>query len=42
LRKVNDSITDLLSKIYISDLAETSEHPQSENALASGLVSILV
>ena len=42
LRKVNDSITDLLSKIYISDLAETPEHPQSDNALASGLVSILV
>ena len=44
LRKVNDSIKDLLSNIHISDLVEMSEaHPAGEGAaMGSGLVSILV
>jgi Rrf2 family protein len=42
LRKVNDSIKDLLSNIYISDLVEMSEaaHPD-DAAVGTGLVSIL-
>jgi Rrf2 family protein len=39
LRKVNDSITGLLSNISIADLTETTEH-QPSHALAGGLVSI--
>jgi Rrf2 family protein len=39
LRKVNDSITELLSGIRIADLVETNDHP-SDHALAGGLVSI--
>jgi Rrf2 family protein len=39
LRKVNDSITELLSGIRIADLVETSDHPAA-HALAGGLVSI--
>jgi Rrf2 family protein len=39
LRKVNDSITSLLSSISIADLAETTEL-QPGHALAGGLVSI--
>ena len=39
LRKVNDSIKDLLSNIYISDLAEMSE--TSGVAVGGGLVTIL-
>jgi Rrf2 family protein len=44
LRKVNDSIKDLLSNIKISDLVEMAENnPAGEGAaLGSGLVSILV
>jgi Rrf2 family protein len=41
LRKVNDSIKDLLSNIYISDLAEMSEAAQSDAPVGTGLVSIL-
>jgi Rrf2 family protein len=43
LRKVNDSIKDLLSGIYISDLAEVADVPQGdeEAALAGRLVKIL-
>jgi len=43
LRKVNDSISDLLSNIHISDLVEMSDAQPGEEAttLASGLVSIL-
>lgn len=43
LRKVNDSITDLLSKIHISDLVEASEsqHGDDGAAVAGGLVTIL-
>ena len=41
LRKVNDSIKDLLSGIRISDLAEMAEGPQGV-AVGGGLVSILV
>ena len=43
LRKVNDSITDLLSNIHISDLAEMPEsHRGGEGAaVGTGLVSIL-
>jgi len=43
LRKVNDSITELLSNIHISDLAEMSEGaPTDEGAVVgSGLVTIL-
>jgi Rrf2 family protein len=50
LRKVNDSITDLLSDLSIADLIEPSDHPSGdhasrdpasrEHALAGGLVSI--
>jgi Rrf2 family protein len=42
LRKVNDSIKDLLSNIYISDLVEMSEaaHPD-DAAVGTGLVTIL-
>ncbi len=45
LRKVNDSITDLLSDLSIADLIEPSDHPAGErpfreHALAGGLVSI--
>jgi Rrf2 family protein len=39
LRKVNDSITELLSGLSIADLTETSDHPAGET-LAGGLVSI--
>jgi Rrf2 family protein len=39
LRKVNDSIKDLLSDIRISDLAET-DGAATSNAVAGGLVSI--
>ncbi|MFC6646354.1 RrF2 family transcriptional regulator [Granulicella cerasi] len=38
LRKVNDSIKDLLSGIHIADLVESDAAPA--NALAGGLVSI--
>ena len=42
LRKVNDSIKDLLSGIHISDLAEAAEGPQGEGAaVGGGLVTIL-
>jgi Rrf2 family protein len=43
LRKVNDSITALLSAIHISDLAETADtpHPDENAAVAASLVSIL-
>src|ERR1700676_4947849 len=43
LRKVNDSIKDLLSNIRISDLVEASEshHGEDGAAVAGGLVSIL-
>jgi Rrf2 family protein len=39
LRKVNDSITSLLSDLSIADLIEVADHPP-EMALAGGLVSI--
>jgi Rrf2 family protein len=39
LRKVNDSITSLLSGISIADLIEPADHPPAQ-ALAGGLVSI--
>jgi Rrf2 family protein len=39
LRKVNDSITGLLSELSIADLIEPADHPPEE-ALAGGLVSI--
>ena len=39
LRKVNESITDLLSGIRIADLVEPGQ-PHPEAALAGGLVSI--
>ncbi len=43
LRKVNDSIKDLLSGIRISDLAETAEGSHRDGAaVGGGLVSILV
>jgi Rrf2 family protein len=44
LRKVNDSIKDLLSGIRISDLAESTEggHEGDGIAVGGGLVSILV
>jgi Rrf2 family protein len=44
LRKVNDSIKDLLSGIRIADLAEPSESSKHENqaAVGGGLVSIAV
>src|ERR1019366_367496 len=43
LRKVNDSIKDLLSNIYISDLAEMDEasHADHGAAVGGGLVTIL-
>ena len=43
LRKVNDSIKDLLSNIYISDLVEMSDGSQTGDgaAVGSGLVTIL-
>jgi Rrf2 family protein len=43
LRKVNDSIKDLLSNIHISDLVDMSEGARSEEnaAVGSGLVTIL-
>jgi len=43
LRKVNDSITDLLSNIKISDLVEMSEgaHSSESVAVGGGLVTIL-
>ena len=43
LRKVNDSIKDLLSNIYISDLVEMAEgqHNEAGAAVGGGLVSIL-
>ena len=42
LRKVNDSIKDLLSNIHISDLIEMSEqHNEDGAAVGGGLVSIL-
>src|ERR1035437_2479485 len=43
LRKVNDSIKDLLSNIHISDLIETAEATRGDEAIALGgrLVSIL-
>jgi Rrf2 family protein len=41
LRKVNDSIKDLLSNIHISDLVEMSESSNTDNAVAGGLVTIL-
>ena len=40
LRKVNDSIKDLLSGIRISDLVESDAEATSAAALAGGLVSI--
>jgi len=39
LRKVNDSITELLSGLSIADLMEPNDHPP-DHALAGGLVSI--
>jgi Rrf2 family protein len=42
LRKVNDSIKDLLSNIRISDLAEKTEGHHAENAaVGGGLITIL-
>jgi Rrf2 family protein len=41
LRKVNDSIKDLLSNIHISDLVEMSEAHPDDAAVGAGLVSIL-
>ena len=43
LRKVNDSITELLSNIRISDLVESSDpqHGEESVAVAGGLVTIL-
>ncbi len=43
LRKVNDSITDLLSNIHISDLIETADDTRGDEVVAPGrkLVSIL-
>lgn len=43
LRKVNDSITDLLSNIRISDLVEKPDpyHGENSAAVAGGLVTIL-
>ena len=42
LRKVNDSIKDLLSNIHISDLVEMSEHHNEAGAaVGGGLVTIL-
>jgi Rrf2 family protein len=43
LRKVNDSITELLSKIHISDLVDTPEGSPSDEgaAVGGGLLTIL-
>jgi DNA-binding IscR family transcriptional regulator len=41
LRKVNDSIKELLSGIKISDLVEMAEAGHDGAAVAGGLVSIL-
>ncbi len=42
LRKVNDSIKDLLSNIYISDLVEMAEGAHSDDAaVGAGLITIL-
>ena len=43
LRKVNDSIKELLSNIFISDLIETAEAAPGDEgvAVARGLMSIL-
>jgi Rrf2 family protein len=40
LRKVNDSITDMLSQLRIADLIEPTDHHEPAHALAGGLVSI--
>jgi hypothetical protein len=41
LRKVNDSIKDLLGGIYIADLVESGEAERAgSNAVGGGLVSI--
>ena len=40
LRKVNDSIKDLLSAIRISDLVEAQDPAQTHAAIAGGLVTI--
>jgi len=41
LRKVNDSITGMLSALSIADLVEPADHPHApDHALAGGLVSI--
>ncbi len=40
LRKVNDSITSLLSDLSIADLMEPTDHTAPDTALAGGLVSI--
>jgi Rrf2 family protein len=40
LRKVNESITDLLSDLSIADLIEPVDHLYADHALAGGLVSI--
>jgi Rrf2 family protein len=41
LRKVNDSIKDLLSNIRISDLIEQSDDSRKEAAVGGGLITIL-
>ena len=42
LRKVNDSIKDLLSNIYISDLAEMADAAHTDDAaVGGGLITIL-
>jgi Rrf2 family protein len=41
LRKVNDSITDLLSNIHISDLAEIPDVASTDDTATSALVTIL-
>jgi DNA-binding IscR family transcriptional regulator len=44
LRKVNDSIKDLLSGIHIADLVEATdgEQPQTSAPVGGGLVSIAI
>ncbi|WP_263367985.1 RrF2 family transcriptional regulator [Edaphobacter bradus] len=42
LRKVNDSIKELLSGIYIADLVETSEAEHPAAPVGGGLVSIAI
>src|ERR1700694_4672340 len=42
LRKVNDSIKDLLSGLRISDLVETASEAQTGTPVAGGLVTIAV